>query len=84
MLAGEVVSLASIVFLGKEGFKTIKSKVFAFVEAGVCGAPRQVRPEMERRLSSGTAARWPPTGGRLKGNVDWMRDTVWRCRRPIR
>ena len=34
VLGGEVVSLASIVFLGKEGFKAIKSKAFAFVKAG--------------------------------------------------
>ena len=34
VLGGEVVSLASIVFLGKEGFKAIKAKAFAFVKAG--------------------------------------------------
>ncbi len=32
VVAGEVVSLASIAFLGKEGFKAIKSKAFAFVK----------------------------------------------------
>ena len=34
ILGGEVIALASIVFLGKEGFKAIKSKAFAFVKAG--------------------------------------------------
>ncbi len=34
VVGGEIVSLASIVFLGKEGFKAIKSKAFAFVKAG--------------------------------------------------
>jgi len=34
ILGGELVSLASIAFLGKEGFKAIKSKVFASVKAG--------------------------------------------------
>ena len=33
VLGGEIVSLASIAFLGKEGFKAIKSKAFAFVKA---------------------------------------------------
>ena len=34
VLGGEIVSLASIAFLGKEGFKAIKSKAFAFIKAG--------------------------------------------------
>ena len=34
VLGGEIISLTSIVFLGKEGFKAIKSKLFAFVKAG--------------------------------------------------
>lgn len=33
VLGGEVVCLASIAFLGKEGFKAIKSKAFALVKA---------------------------------------------------
>ncbi len=43
VLGGEVVSLASIVFLGKEGFKAIKSKVFAFVKAGYAAPVGRVR-----------------------------------------
>ena len=38
VLGGELISLASIVFLGKEGFKAIKSKVFAFVKESYTGA----------------------------------------------
>ena len=34
VLGGELVSLASMGFLGKEGFMAIKSKVFAFVKSG--------------------------------------------------
>ena len=34
VIGGEIVSLASIVFLGKEGFSAIKSKAFAFVKGG--------------------------------------------------
>ena len=34
VIGGEVVSLASIVFLGKEGFLAIKSKVFGAVKGG--------------------------------------------------
>ena len=34
VLGGELVSLASIAFLGTEGFKAIKSKVFAFIGSG--------------------------------------------------
>jgi hypothetical protein len=33
VLGGEVIGLASIVFLGKEGFKAIKSKMFGAVKA---------------------------------------------------
>ncbi len=33
MVGGEIVSLASIVFLGKEGFKAIKSKVVVFAKS---------------------------------------------------
>ena len=34
ILGGEVISLCSILFLGKQGFIAIKSKVFAFVKVG--------------------------------------------------
>ena len=34
VVGGEIISLASIAFLGKEGFKAIKSKAFAFAKAG--------------------------------------------------
>lgn len=34
IVGGEVVSLSSIVFLGKAGFKAIKSKIFGVVKAG--------------------------------------------------
>ena len=37
VVGGEIVSLASIVFLGKEGFKAIKSKFFAFVKSSYTG-----------------------------------------------
>jgi hypothetical protein len=43
IIGGEVVSLSSIVFLGKEGFKAIKSKVFAFVKAGYAAPVGPVR-----------------------------------------
>ncbi len=33
VVGGEIVSLGSIVFLGKEGFKAIKNKIFAFAKA---------------------------------------------------
>lgn len=33
VVGGEIVSLASIVFLGKEGFKAIKNKIFAVAKA---------------------------------------------------
>ena len=38
VVGGEIVSLASIAFLGKEGFKAIKSKFFAFVTASYTGS----------------------------------------------
>ena len=38
VVGGEAVSLGSIVFLGKEGFKAIKAKAFAFVK-GPYAAP---------------------------------------------
>ena len=34
ILGGEVVGLTSIAFLGKEGFKAIKAKLFGFLKAG--------------------------------------------------
>ena len=37
IIGGEIISLSSIVFLGKEGFKAIKSKVFGFIKAGYEG-----------------------------------------------
>ncbi len=37
IVGGEVVSLSSIVFLGKAGFLAIKSKVFQFLKAGYAG-----------------------------------------------
>ena len=37
VVGGEVISLTSIVFLGKAGFLAIKSKVFAFIKAGYAG-----------------------------------------------
>ena len=43
VLGGELVSLASIIFLGKEGFKAIKSKFFAFVKASYTGAVGRTR-----------------------------------------
>ena len=43
VLGGELVSLASIAFLGKEGFKAIKSKAFAFVKAGYAARVGPVR-----------------------------------------
>jgi hypothetical protein len=38
VLGGEAISLASIIFLGKAGFKAIKSKFFAFVKASYAGS----------------------------------------------
>ena len=43
VLGGEVVSLASIAFLGKEGFKAIKAKAFAFVKASYAARVGRVR-----------------------------------------
>ncbi len=43
VLGGEAISLASIVFLGKAGFKAIKSKFFAFVKASYAGPVRKTR-----------------------------------------
>lgn len=43
VLGGEVVSLLSIVFLGKEGFKAIKSKIVGAVKAGYTGAVSRTR-----------------------------------------
>ena len=43
VVGGEIVSLASIVFLGKAGFKAIKSKFFAFVKASYTGPVGKTR-----------------------------------------
>ena len=43
VVGGELVSLASIVFLGKAGFKAIKSKFFAFVKASYTGPAGKTR-----------------------------------------
>jgi hypothetical protein len=43
VIGGEIVSLASIVFLGKEGFNAIKSKAFAFVKAGYAAPVGRIR-----------------------------------------
>lgn len=43
VVGGEIVSLASIAFLGKEGFKAIKSKAFAFVKTSYTGPVGPVR-----------------------------------------
>ena len=43
IVGGEVVSLSSIIFLGMEGFKTIKSKVFGFVRGGYVARVGPVR-----------------------------------------
>ena len=37
VVGGEILSLASIVFLGKQGFKAIKNKAFAFVKSTYTG-----------------------------------------------
>jgi len=37
VVGGELLSLASIVFLGKAGFKAIKSKIFGFVKSSYTG-----------------------------------------------
>jgi hypothetical protein len=43
VLAGEAVSLGSIIFLGKEGFKAIKSKFTGAIKEGYTGAVSQAR-----------------------------------------
>ena len=43
VVGGEIVSLASIAFLGKAGFKAIKSKFFAFIKASYTGPVGRTR-----------------------------------------
>jgi len=43
VVGGEIIGLASIAFLGKEGFLAIKSKVFAFLKSGYTGAVSRTR-----------------------------------------
>ncbi len=43
VMGGEAVSMASIVFLGKDGFKAIKSKIFGFVKGGYAASVGPVR-----------------------------------------
>lgn len=43
VVGGEIVSLASIVFLGKEGFKAIKSKFVGAIKASYTGAVGKTR-----------------------------------------
>jgi hypothetical protein len=43
VVGGELLSLASIIFLGKEGFKAIKAKFFAFVKASYAGTVGKTR-----------------------------------------
>ena len=43
VLGGEAVSLGSIIFLGKEGFKAIKSKFTGAIKEGYTGAVSQAR-----------------------------------------
>jgi hypothetical protein len=43
VIGGEIISLASIAFLGKEGFKAIKSKFFAFVKTSYTGHVGPIR-----------------------------------------
>jgi hypothetical protein len=38
VIGGEIISLASIVFLGKEGFKAIKNKALGFVKSTYTGS----------------------------------------------
>ena len=38
VIGGEIISLASIVFLGKEGFKAIKNKALGFIKSTYTGA----------------------------------------------
>lgn len=46
VLGGEGLSLLSIVFLGKEGFKAIKSKIFGAVKAGYVGNVSRTRHQI--------------------------------------
>ena len=43
VVGGEIVSLASIVFLGKEGFKAIKSKAVGFIKSSYTGPVSRTR-----------------------------------------
>lgn len=43
VVGGEIVSLASIVFLGKEGFKAIKNKAIGFVKSSYTGPVSRTR-----------------------------------------
>ena len=43
VVGGEIIGLTSIVFLGKEGFLAIKSKVFAFLKSGYTGPVSRTR-----------------------------------------
>ena len=43
VIGGEVISLASIAFLGKEGFKAIKNKAFGFLKSTYTGAVGSTR-----------------------------------------
>ena len=43
VIGGEVISLASIAFLGKEGFKAIKNKAFGFIKSTYTGAVGSTR-----------------------------------------
>ena len=43
VIGGELVSLASIIFLGKEGFKAIKSKFLGAIKASYTGAVGKTR-----------------------------------------
>ena len=43
VIGGEVLSLASIVFLGKSGFKAIKNKIFGFLKSTYTGSVSPMR-----------------------------------------
>ncbi len=43
IVGGELVSLSSIVFLGKEGFKALKSKIFGFFKKGYAAPVGRMR-----------------------------------------
>ena len=43
IVGGELVSLSSIVFLGKEGFKALKSKIFGFFKKGYAAPVSRAR-----------------------------------------